>query len=63
MKGKTILITGATSGIGKAAVRELVELGHTIVMLIRNLEKGASVRHMPMQSSPTYTLLMSLTGD
>ena len=36
MKGKTIVATGATSGIGEAAVLELARLGGRIVIVARN---------------------------
>jgi short-subunit dehydrogenase len=41
---KVCLITGATSGIGKAAVLSLDRQGMAIVMVSRNKEKGESVR-------------------
>ena len=40
----TILITGATSGIGKAAAIELAKQGSTIVFNSRDEEKGEAVR-------------------
>jgi NAD(P)-dependent dehydrogenase (short-subunit alcohol dehydrogenase family) len=42
MEGKTCLVTGATSGIGKAAARELARLGATVVVAGRNPEKTAA---------------------
>lgn len=38
---KTILITGANSGIGKAAAIQLARLGATVVMACRSVERGA----------------------
>ena len=43
MKGKTCLITGATSGIGKAAAVQLAELGATLVLVGRNPAKTEAV--------------------
>ena len=37
---KTILITGATSGIGEACTRHYVAQGDRVVALCRNLEKA-----------------------
>ena len=35
-KGKTIIITGATSGLGKEATRVLVMKNATVIMAVRN---------------------------
>jgi len=40
MKQKTCLITGANSGIGKAAAHQLVQQGHHTILACRNEEKG-----------------------
>lgn len=40
MKNKTILITGATSGIGIVAALELAKRGHTIIIAARNESKA-----------------------
>lgn len=40
MKGKTILITGATGGIGKQTAISLALLGATVVVTGRNIESG-----------------------
>ena len=39
MKGKIILITGATSGIGEACARKFAKEGNDIILNGRNLEK------------------------
>jgi NAD(P)-dependent dehydrogenase (short-subunit alcohol dehydrogenase family) len=39
---KTILITGANSGIGKAAAIQLAKLGATVIMACRSADRGAA---------------------
>ncbi len=43
IKGKTVLITGATSGIGLVTARELARLGGQVTIVSRNAEKCAAV--------------------
>ena len=42
-KGKTIVITGATSGLGKEAARVLVGKGANVIMAVRNTLKAETV--------------------
>jgi NAD(P)-dependent dehydrogenase (short-subunit alcohol dehydrogenase family) len=44
MKDKIILITGANTGIGKAAAEALARMSGTIVMMSRNLQRGEEAR-------------------
>jgi NAD(P)-dependent dehydrogenase (short-subunit alcohol dehydrogenase family) len=44
VEGKTVLITGATGGIGRAAAFALANHGAELVLLCRNPEKGAEAR-------------------
>ncbi len=46
MLSKTILITGATSGIGTETVLELAKQGHAIYMLVRNATKGDELKNL-----------------
>jgi NAD(P)-dependent dehydrogenase (short-subunit alcohol dehydrogenase family) len=51
MKDKICLITGATSGIGKAAAMQLAELGATLVLVGRNSKKtSATVKQVQEQT-------------
>jgi len=44
VEGKTVLITGATGGIGRAAAFALASHGAQLVLLCRDAEKGAATR-------------------
>jgi NAD(P)-dependent dehydrogenase (short-subunit alcohol dehydrogenase family) len=43
MRGKTVLITGATRGIGHAAALALAEKGATLILVCRSEERGMAV--------------------
>ena len=62
MQGKVCLITGASSGIGRAAALELAERGATVVLLCRNEERGASVLEEIARRSGSGTTTL-LTAD
>src|SRR3954447_8965398 len=43
LDGRTVVITGATSGIGRAAATELAKAGARVVMGVRNTQRGEQV--------------------
>ena len=44
LTGRTVLVTGATSGIGLATARELVGRGAHVLLAVRDADKGERVR-------------------
>jgi len=44
MECKVVIVTGSNSGIGKATAKALVGMGATVVMAVRNQEKGERAR-------------------
>jgi len=51
LKGKIVLITGATSGIGKETARGLAQLGATIVMATRDVKRGELTKNELIHST------------
>lgn len=44
MEGKRVLVTGASSGIGRATARELARMGAEVVLHVRDPQRGESAR-------------------
>ena len=53
MKEKVVIITGANSGIGKAAAIKFAQEGYSVIMACRSLDKGTKVQQE----------IISLTGN
>lgn len=61
LTGKVVVITGANSGLGFESAKELARNGATVVMTVRNMEKGERARAEILQELPEAKLdLMQL---
>ncbi len=60
---KTILVTGATDGIGLLSARKLTELGHRVLLHGRSAEKLADVATQVGGSPSTYCADLSRMSD
>jgi NAD(P)-dependent dehydrogenase (short-subunit alcohol dehydrogenase family) len=56
VKGKIVLITGATSGIGKETARGLAQLGATVVITTRDIQRGELTKQELIQSTKNDTI-------
>ncbi len=62
MKGKRVLVTGASNGIGLATARELARMGADVVVHARHRERGEAAReHVAAETGSEQTEL--LTAD
>jgi NAD(P)-dependent dehydrogenase (short-subunit alcohol dehydrogenase family) len=63
MTGRNVILTGANSGIGRAASRTLAEAGARVVLAVRNLDKGrAAAATMPGETEVRRLDLASLAS-
>ena len=60
MRGKVCLVTGASSGIGKATAAALAKQGATVVMVCRDQHKGEAARSDIQESSGNDSIALLL---
>lgn len=53
LEGKTVMLTGASSGIGEAACGQLARAGAQVLMVVRDLEKGERSRQKVLAGAPS----------
>ena len=59
MQNKICMVTGATSGMGKATAAALAQMGATVILIARNQSKGEAVRdEIRMRSGNTNVEVM-----
>jgi NAD(P)-dependent dehydrogenase (short-subunit alcohol dehydrogenase family) len=68
MQGKTIVITGATSGLGQAGAEKLAEMGARIVLIARDKIRAEAAlerlrRSNPRETHSVYYADLSLVAD
>ncbi len=61
--GKTVVLTGATSGLGLAAARRLADADTTLVILGRNPDKTEGVRHDLAEGGADVHAVIADMGD
>ena len=54
-QGRVVIVTGATSGLGKAAAKILTAKGATVVMAVRNTVKGEEVLNEIASGMPNHS--------
>ena len=59
MSGRTVLVTGANSGLGKATAARLAALGATVHLLVRDQERGEAARRDILDDVPGAAILVT----
>lgn len=60
LRGKTAMVTGANSGIGKAVASGLAASGATVIMVARNVERGEQARDELAAGHPDSELKLQI---
>ena len=56
LTGRTVVVTGASSGLGRVLAREFAGHGATVLMAVRDPEKGGRVREELLSTNPDGAL-------
>lgn len=60
LRGKTAMVTGANSGIGKAVASGLAALGAKVILVVRNVERGEQARDELAAAHPNSDLSVEI---
>ncbi|XP_034837418.1 retinol dehydrogenase 14 [Maniola hyperantus] len=58
MDGKTVIVTGCTSGIGKETAKELAKRGAKVIMACRSLDKAEKVKDEIIEATKNSNILI-----
>ena len=62
LTGRVALVTGATSGLGRHTATTLADLGATVIVSARDIDKAERTRHGLLTTSPGATIDIAV-GD
>ncbi len=57
---KTIIVTGANAGIGKACSKQLAQLGHRVIMACRNQQRGEAARQEIISQTGNHKVMLKI---
>jgi NAD(P)-dependent dehydrogenase (short-subunit alcohol dehydrogenase family) len=60
LRGRTVVITGATSGLGEAAARQIAALGARVVLVGRKRDKAEAVREAIVRATRNDDVVVAL---
>lgn len=60
LNGKTILVTGANSGLGLAATKQLAKMGATVIMACRSFDKSEPIRQQVIEETGNSTVELKI---
>jgi len=63
MAGRTVLVTGATSGIGRAAAQSFAQLGARVLILARDPQRGEQAARDIVKAAGGDADIVSIGGD